>query len=325
MSSSVLHRPLINLPRTSFRLLRIRLQSTRRRIDVVSAVPDAQRPTHQRHKWSFLTSTRAPINSESPEQDLEIAAQPPTVSGDQRPEGLRRALFLNSKEKLIIEYLRKTEDYFNETREDKNRVSAYAVGGWVRDKLLGKLAPDMDVVLVNVKPSEFVQAMIDINGLYDISPRLFNPKVRPEKQTNDEKGLRIGSYKFSYDFANGETLEVVGLSIFPLVMKMEFVNVRSVNGEAHLKKDARERELTINALYMRLQNLAIRDPTEMGLKDLRSKTLRTPKLPVETYTDDPIRVLRAMRFASRFERQGFKFDKQTRAALEDDSVRVFYL
>lgn len=245
------------------------------------------------------------------------------MAGEQRPDGLRRALFLNSREKRIIDYLRKTEDYFNETREDKNKVSAYAVGGWVRNKLLGKLAPDMDVVLINVTPSEFVQAMIDINGLYDTSPRLFKPQVRPEKRTSGEQKLRIASYKFPYEFGNGETLEVVGLSIFALVMKMEFVNVRSVNGEALLKTDARERELTIHALYMRLQNLAIRDPTEMGLRDLRSKTLRTPKLPVETYIDDPIRVLRAIRFASRFEEEGFKFDKQTRAALEDDSLRVF--
>jgi tRNA nucleotidyltransferase (CCA-adding enzyme) len=244
------------------------------------------------------------------------------AQGGRRAEP-RKQLFLNSKDWRIIDFVRKTEDYFNETREEKDKVSAYAVGGWVRDKLLGKSAPDMDLVLVNIMPSQFVQAMIDINGLNDNSPRLFQAKVRHEKRAKERQHLRVASYRFPYVFEDGQTLEVVGLSLFTMYMKMEVVNVRSVNGEALIETDARERELTINALYMRFQNLAIRDPTGMGLKDLRSGTLRTPKLPVQTYTDDPIRILRAMRFASRFREYGFKFDKETRAALEDDSVRVF--
>lgn len=112
------------------------------------------------------------------------------------------------------------------------------------------------------------------------------------------------------------------MSIFPLHMKLEFVNARSKEGEIGLRVDAMERELTVNAMYLRLQTLAIRDPTEMGISDLQTKTLRTPKTAVQTYLDDPIRVLRAIRFASRFGVDGFTFDKDTKAALSDDSVRV---
>lgn len=66
-------------------------------------------------------------------------------------------------------------------------------------------------------------------------------------------------------------------------------------------EDAMRRDFTINALFYNLHTREVEDFTQRGLDDLRHGLLRTPLPPSETFMDDPLRVLRAIRFASRFE------------------------
>ena len=68
-------------------------------------------------------------------------------------------------------------------------------------------------------------------------------------------------------------------------------------------QDAMRRDLTINSLFYNLNTSLVEDFTEMGLKDLQSGTIRTPLPPLETFTDDPLRILRVIRFATRFRYQ----------------------
>ena len=63
-------------------------------------------------------------------------------------------------------------------------------------------------------------------------------------------------------------------------------------------EDARRRDCTINALYFNLDTMKMEDPTEMGLNDLKSRIVRTPTDPEVTLSEDPLRVLRLIRFAS---------------------------
>lgn len=57
-------------------------------------------------------------------------------------------------------------------------------------------------------------------------------------------------------------------------------------------EDAFRRDLTINTLFYNLQSEKVEDFTEMGLKDLNAKVVRTPIDPLQTFMDDPLRVLR---------------------------------
>ncbi len=66
------------------------------------------------------------------------------------------------------------------------------------------------------------------------------------------------------------------------------------------KEDAYRRDLTINALFYNVHTKSIEDFTGMGLHDLQQKMIRTPLQPLITLTDDPLRALRAIRFACRF-------------------------
>lgn len=66
-------------------------------------------------------------------------------------------------------------------------------------------------------------------------------------------------------------------------------------------EDALRRDITINALFYNLHTEQVEDFTGKGLEDLKNKLVRTPLPPLQTFIDDPLRVLRVIRFASRLD------------------------
>ena len=67
------------------------------------------------------------------------------------------------------------------------------------------------------------------------------------------------------------------------------------------EEDALRRDLTINSLFYNVHTREVEDYTKKGLEDLENKVARTPLPPKQTFEDDPLRVLRCVRFASRFD------------------------
>lgn len=65
-------------------------------------------------------------------------------------------------------------------------------------------------------------------------------------------------------------------------------------------EDAYRRDLTINSLFYNINTGEVEDLTGQGLNDLSNQLIRTPLPPLVTFTDDPLRALRAIRFACRF-------------------------
>ena len=66
-------------------------------------------------------------------------------------------------------------------------------------------------------------------------------------------------------------------------------------------EDAYRRDLTINSMFYNINEEKIEDLTGKGISDLSSRLIRTPLEPLQTFLDDPLRVLRTIRFANRFE------------------------
>ncbi len=90
---------------------------------------------------------------------------------------------------------------------------------------------------------------------------------------------------------------------------------------ATLEEDFLRRDFTINALYVALhsaQKGELIDPFH-GIRDLAHKIIRTPTDPVRTFTDDPLRMLRAVRFAVRL---GFTIESETYAAIRSQASRL---
>ena len=148
----------------------------------------------------------------------------------------------------------------------------WLVGGYVRDLLLGRAHPDLDIA-TSAKPTETLALL---------------------RGWADElwlQGVRFGTIGA---LIGGERVEIT-------TYREEWYVEDSRKPEVHFARDIRSdlsrRDFTVNSVAVRTPSGEIFDPTD-GLQDLRKKVLRTPSPPDQAFTDDPLRMLRACRFAA---------------------------
>eukprot|EP00752_Nemacystus_decipiens_P012689 g11242.t1 len=195
-------------------------------------------------------------------------------------------------------------------------------GGWVRDKLVGQEQGfhqrhlskvdkmDIDIALDNCMGGDFAEKLkkyLSRTSSSSTSKRMSKVALitsNPEKSKHLETAtLRIDN--FWVDFVNLRTESYVQDSRIP-----------SINIGTPME-DAFRRDLTINSLFYNVNKGTIEDYTGKGTSDLRLGLVRTPLPPCETLLDDPLRALRAVRFASRL---GFKVHPELIEAGRDPRV-----
>ena len=181
---------------------------------------------------------------------------------------------------------------------DKLNISSYVVGGWVRDMLLDRKRKVTDIDFVCIG-----------SGI--------------ELAKNVAKELKGAEFKFFKNFGtamvnfNGENYEFVGArkesyrddSRKPLVE------------DGSLDDDQNRRDFTINAMSIQLnkhQYGNFIDPFD-GIKDLERKIIKTPLDPDITFSDDPLRMMRAVRFASEL---NFIISEKTLNAISSNAKRL---
>ena len=176
--------------------------------------------------------------------------------------------------------------------------SVYVVGGYVRDLLLGRKSPtDIDFVTES-SGIELAQAVAK--------------SINPETKVSIFK--TYGTAMFRYE--NLE-LEFVGA-------RKESYSADSRNPQVEqgtLEDDQKRRDFTVNAMAISLNkdNFGeLIDPFN-GMEDMEQKILRTPLEPVQTYSDDPLRMMRAIRFASTL---GFLIEQKSLEAIEKEAKRI---
>lgn len=86
-----------------------------------------------------------------------------------------------------------------------------------------------------------------------------------------------------------------------------------------ISEDANRRDLTINSLYWNISEKKLIDPTEKGVKDIFNKVIRTTSTPDIIFSDDPLRMLRCIRFSARL---GWKIDENTKEGIKKNSHRL---
>ncbi|KAF8104950.1 hypothetical protein N665_0165s0036 [Sinapis alba] len=214
---------------------------------------------------------------------------------------LKEKIDLNEKEREIFDRLLGTIRFCN--LDTQLRVA----GGWVRDKLLGRDSDDIDIAIDNMSGSEFLDKLKEYLSSRDEQVQGDTVIERNPDQSKHLETAKMRIYDQWIDFVNLRCEEYTENSRIPT---MKF-------GTA--KEDAYRRDLTINSLFYNLNTGSVEDLTERGIDDLKSGRIVTPLPAKATFLDDPLRVLRAIRFGARF---GFTLDEELKQAASSEEVRV---
>ena len=175
---------------------------------------------------------------------------------------------------------------------EEERSPAYVIGGYVRDSLLKRKSKDIDIVVAG---SGIQVAQKVASAIGKTSVTVFENFGTAMLKYGDCEIEFVGARKESYRRNSRK----------PLIE----------NGS--LEEDQLRRDFTINAMAFSLNRNdfgALIDPFD-GQKDLTEKIIRTPTNPDITFSDDPLRMLRAIRFASQLH---FTIEEKTFSAIKDN-------
>ncbi|KAL2864486.1 tRNA adenylyltransferase [Aspergillus lucknowensis] len=195
-------------------------------------------------------------------------------------------------------------------------------GGWVRDKLLGVESHDVDVAINNMTGFQFGK---ELQKYLDNQHNLEKYRNNHEKQELQDAIIRL--HKIEANPEKSKHLETVTTKIFGFDVDLVNLRKESYSEESRTpqmefgtaEEDALRRDATINALFYNLNDSKVEDLTGSGLEDMRRQIIRTPLEPYQTFKDDPLRVLRLIRFASRL---GYRIDTDTEVAMQHSDIRA---
>lgn len=160
---------------------------------------------------------------------------------------------------------------------------SYLVGGCVRDLLLDKNPKDFDVA-TEATPEQ-------VNKLFRNS-RLIGRRFKLVHVRFGRDIIEVATFRASHDSEDNASNEHGHRSEVGMLIR------DNVYGSVH--DDALRRDFTVNALYYSINDFGIHDHTT-GMADIEQKTLRMIGDPAQRYREDPVRMLRAIRFASKLE------------------------
>lgn len=186
-------------------------------------------------------------------------------------------------------------------------------GGWVRDKLLGIPSHDIDTALSSTTGEEFVDRLRDY---CDVPAHRARHALLPDDvgrlhtvPRNPDKSKHLAT----------STIRLCGLDVDFVNLRRETYTEVSRNPVVEFgtaEEDALRRDASVNALFYNLGTGMVEDFVG-GLADLEAGLIRTPLEPLQTFLDDPLRVLRLVRFASRL---GFRIDPAAEQVMGDERV-----
>ena len=176
-------------------------------------------------------------------------------------------------------------------------IPCFLIGGFVRDRLIGRLTKDADIVCVGdgIALAHKVATSLQPRPTVSFFKNFGTAQIKWEDWEIEFVGARKESYR-----AESRKPEVESGSI---------------------EDDQLRRDFTINAMAISLNQPdygRLIDPFD-GQNDLKQRLIRTPLDPLRTFSDDPLRMMRAIRFATQL---NFSIDETALSAIEKDAPRI---
>lgn len=179
----------------------------------------------------------------------------------------------------------------------EQQVPCYLIGGFVRDKIIGRPSKDADIVCLG----DGIALAHAVAEKFNPTPTVayFKTFGTAQIKVDDFEVEFVGARKESYNFDSRKPAVEPG----------------------SLEDDQNRRDFTINALAISLNEVdygQLIDPFG-GLKDIESGIIRTPLDPIQTFSDDPLRMMRAIRFATQL---GYTIEPSIFKAIQDNKDRI---
>ncbi|HEY0056620.1 MAG TPA: HD domain-containing protein [Pedobacter sp.] len=178
---------------------------------------------------------------------------------------------------------------------DKTNTGVYVIGGFVRDIFLNRPSKDIDILVLGNGVNFAEEAGKALKSEVAVFKNFGTAMLRFQDLEIEFVGARKESYRSD--------------SRKPIVE------------DGTLEDDQKRRDFTINAMAFSLNKKSfgqLVDPFN-GVEDLNKKLIRTPLNPTETFSDDPLRMMRAIRFAAQL---NFEIDKEALEAIRLNKERI---
>ena len=182
--------------------------------------------------------------------------------------------------------------------------AALLVGGCVRDLMLGREPKDFDVV-TDARPEE-------IRKLFH-NARIIGRRFRLVHVRFGREIIEVATFRAAAHDVAGDVPAVDPETGEPIEEEVEETSVADQNIFGTQEEDARRRDFTVNALYYNIRDFSVIDYVG-GVQDLRAGLLRVIGDPETRFREDPVRMLRAVRFAAKL---GFNLAPATEAPIRE--------
>ena len=227
---------------------------------------------------------------------------------------MRRTIELTAREANLRQLFLDVSSYGASLRGQHRKPELRFAGGWVRDKVLGLSSKDIDVAISNMTGCEFGSLLKQFVEL-------------PEARDRYEQGIlgrlaRIEANPQKSKHLETATTKILGFDIDLVNLRKEKYTIDSRNPTVEFgtpEEDALRRDSTMNALFYNLETSEVEDFTGRGFQDIERKIIKTPLEPMQTFRDDPLRVLRSIRFASRLM---YEIAPEDEMAMKDSTIKT---
>ncbi len=193
------------------------------------------------------------------------------------------------------------EDYIRKVAETASELNlrVFIIGGWVRDMLLYRDSTDMDFVVEGSGITIAEKLAKKLNAHLAVFKNFGTAMVKFERNSETIELEFVGARKESYRRDSRK----------PIIE------------DGSLKDDQERRDFTINAMAIEITNNQTNDIIDPfnGIDDLNNRIIKTPLDPDITFSDDPLRMLRAIRFASQL---NFNIESETFKAIHRNKDRL---